>query len=162
MRNKGALIFFCRKGVAVEECIWTSFSKKVAVRPGSFKPERVSICCVYQDPVGFDVAVARRIPRVSKRMVSVVRRNWDAFGQEPNNLSQLIQVLPSFPYPFDITGKLFGLRDLLHFSQFLNIASTDSNSWISSPRRLFTRVDAVSSFGISTGKGKPPRRDICL
>ena len=33
---------------------------------------------------------------------------------------------------------------------------------MSSPRRLFARVDAVSSFGISTRKGKPPRRDICL
>ena len=98
------------------------------MRPGSFKPERAPICCVYQDPVGFDVTVARRAPRPHEWMVSVVRRKLDAFSEKPDNLSQLIQVLPSFPYPLDILRKLLGLRDLLHFSQFLNIASTDSNS----------------------------------
>jgi len=86
------------------------------------------MCCVYQDPVGFDMTIAGRAPRADEWMVSVVRRKWDAFGQKPDNFSQLIQILPSFPHPLDIPGKLLGLRDLLHFSQFLNIASTDSNS----------------------------------
>jgi len=98
------------------------------VCPGPFKPERVLICCVYQHPVGFNVAVARRVPRSDEWMVSVVRWKRGALGQKPDNLSQLIQILPSFPHPLDIPGKLLGLRDLLHFSQFLNIASTDSNS----------------------------------
>jgi len=98
------------------------------VRPGPFKPERVLICCVYQDPVGFNGAVARRVPRSDEWMVSVVRWKRGALGQKPDNFSQLIQILPSFPHPLDIPGKLLGLRDLLHFSQFLNIASTDSNS----------------------------------
>jgi hypothetical protein len=72
-KDKGALIILWRKGIAVDECSRTSFLKKVAVRPGPFKPERVPICCVYQDPVGFDVTVARRTPRTDEWMVSVIR-----------------------------------------------------------------------------------------
>ena len=98
-----------RKDIAVDECALTSFLKKVAVRPGSFKPERVPICCVYQDPVGFDVTVARWTPRTDEWMVSVARGKQGALSQKPDNLSQLIQVLPSFPHPFDIPGKLLGL-----------------------------------------------------
>jgi hypothetical protein len=142
---------------------WTiSFFEKVAVCAGPFKPKRIFVCSVKQDPVGFNVAVARWLPWSNQWMVSVVRWKRDVLGQKLDNLLQLLQVLPSFPHALDIPGKLPGLRDLLHFSQFLNIASKDSNSWMSSPRRLFSRVDAVSSFGIATGKGKPPRRDICL
>ena len=124
---KGALIILWRKGIAVDECSRTSFLKKVAVRPGSFKPEQVLICCVYQDPVGFDVTVARRTPRTDEWMVSVVRGKQGALSQKPDNFSQLIQVLPSFPHPLDIPGKLPSLRDLLHFSQFSNRASNESN-----------------------------------
>ena len=86
------------------------------------------ICSVNQDPVGFNVAVARRLPRSDEWMVSVVRWKRSALSQKLDNLLQLVQVLPSLPHALDIPGKLPGLRDLLHFSQFLNIASNDSNS----------------------------------
>jgi len=115
------------EGIAAGECSRTSFVKKVAVCTGSFKPERVPVCCVYQDPVGFNMAVARWLPRSNERMISAVRWKWDTLSQKPNDLLQLAQTLSSFPHPLDVSGKLLGLRDLLHFSQFLNIASTDSN-----------------------------------
>jgi len=84
-------------------------SKARTVRPGPPKPERVLICCVYQDPVGFNVAVARRVPRSDEWMISVVRWKQGALSQKPDHLSHLIQGLPSFPHPFDIPGKLIGL-----------------------------------------------------
>ena len=95
---------------------------------GPFKPKRVAFCSVNQDPVGFNVAVARWLPRSHEWMVSEVRWKRDALGQKLDNLLQLVQVLPSLAHALDILGKLPGLRDLLHFSQFLNIASKDSNS----------------------------------
>ncbi len=102
--------------------------EKVAVFSGPFKPKRVALCRVNQDPIGFNVAVTRSLPRSQEWMVSAVRWKRDARGQKLNNLLQLVQVLPSFPHELDIPGKLLGLRDLLYFSQFLNIASKDSNS----------------------------------
>jgi len=110
------------------DCWTILFFEKVAVCAGTFKPKRVVFCGVNQDPVGFDVAVARWLPRSHEWMVSVVRWKRDVLYQKLNNLLQLVQVLPSFPHALDIPGKLPGLRDLLHFSQFLNIASKDSNS----------------------------------
>src|SRR3989304_5531617 len=105
-----------------------SFFEKVAVCAGPFKPKRVALCSVNQDPIGFNVAVTRSLPRSHEGMVSVVRWKRGTLGQKLNSLLQLVQVLPSFPHELDIPGKLPGLRDLLHFSQFLNIASKDSNS----------------------------------
>ena len=58
----------------------------------------------------------------------MVRWKRSTLGQQLDNLLQLVQVLPSFPHALDIPGKLPGLRDLLHFSQLLNIASNDLNS----------------------------------
>ena len=87
----------------------TSFLKKVAVSAGPFKPERVFICRVDQDPVGFNVAVARRVLRSDEWMISVVRWKQATLSQKPDHLSQLIQGLPSFPHPLDIPGKLLGL-----------------------------------------------------
>ena len=108
---------------------WTiSFLEKVAVRTGPFKPKRVFVRSVNQDPVGFNVAVARRLPRSDEWMVSVVRWKRSALGQKLDNLLQLVQILSSFPHALDIPGKLPGLRDLIHFSHFLSIASKDSNS----------------------------------
>ena len=87
---KGALIILWRKGIAVAECSRTSFLKKIAVRPGSFKPERAPICCVYQNPVGFDVTVARRTPRTDEWMVSIVRGKQGALSQKPDHASRLL------------------------------------------------------------------------
>jgi len=72
--------------VSFEEQVVTwwaiSFPEKVAVGAGAFKPKRVPLRGVDQDPVGFDVAVARRLPRANQSMVPVFRRNWSALGQE--------------------------------------------------------------------------------
>ncbi len=94
---------------------------------GPFKAKRVDFRSVNQDPVGLNVAVARRLPRSHERMVSTVGWKRDALGQKLDHLLQFVQVFPSFPHAFDIPGKMPGLRDLFHFSQFLNIASKDSN-----------------------------------
>ena len=139
-----------------------SFFEEVAVCTGSFKSKRGFICGIDQNPVGFKVAVARWLPRSAEWMVSVVRWEWSVFDQKFDNFLQLAKIFSSSPHALDIPGKLFGLRDLLHFSQFLNMASKDSNSRMSSPRRLLSRVEAVSLFGIATGKGRPPRMEICL
>ena len=77
------------QGIRGKECRRTSFLEKVAVRAGPFKPKRVLICCVYQDPVGFNVAVTRWLPRSDEWMVSVVRWKWGALGQKPDNFLQL-------------------------------------------------------------------------
>jgi hypothetical protein len=47
------------------------FFKEVAVRTGSFKPKRLLIDRINQDPVGFDVAVACWLPWPRERVVSV-------------------------------------------------------------------------------------------
>ena len=132
------------------------------MRAGPFKSKRGFICGVNQDPVGFNVAITRWLPRSGEWMVSVVRWKWSVLSQKFDNFLQLAQVLSPSPHALGIPGKLLGLRDLLHFSQFLNMASKDSNSSMSSPRRLFSRVAAVSLFGIATWKGRPPRMEICL
>lgn len=85
-----------------------------------------------------------------------------ALSQKLDDCLEFLQILASLSHAFDIAGKLLGLGDFLHFSQSLNIASNDSNSWMSSPRRLFFKAEAVSLFGMATEKGRPPRRDICL
>ena len=95
---------------------------------GPLKPKRVAFRSVNQDPIGFNVAVTRWLPRSHEWMVSVARWKRDAPSQKLDNLLQLVQVFPSFPHALDISGKLPGLQDPLHFSQFLNIASKDSNS----------------------------------
>jgi len=110
------------------DCWTISFFEKVAVCAGPLEPKRVAFGSVNQDPVGFNVAVARWLPRSHEWMVSVVRWKRDALGQKFDNLLQLVQVFPSFPHALDIPGKLPGLRDPLHFSKFLNIVSKDSNS----------------------------------
>ena len=75
-----------QEGLAANECSRTSFFKKVAVRLGPFKPERVLIWCVYQDPVGFNMTVARRAPRSDEWMVSIVRWKRGTLSQKPDNL----------------------------------------------------------------------------
>src|SRR4030042_607743 len=109
------------------DCWMISFFEKVAVCASPFEQKRVAFRSVNQDPVGFNVAVARWLPRSHEWMVSVVRWKRDALDQKFDNLLQLVQVLPSFPHALDIPGKRPGLHDPLHFSQFLNIASKDSN-----------------------------------
>jgi hypothetical protein len=117
----------CRRGFR-GDCDWILSLEKVAVGSGSFKPERVLIRCVYQDPVRFNVTITRWVPRADEWMVSVVRRKLGASSEALDDFSQFLQVPSSLPHPFNIAGKLLGLRDLLHFSQSLNMASTDSNS----------------------------------
>ncbi len=154
------IFFFGRPKVSVLRTI--SFLEKVTMRTGAFKAKRIFVCGINQDPICFDMAVARWLPRSHEWMVSAPGRKWETFSKMFDNFLQLTQVLPSFPHALDIPGELRSLRDLFHFSQFLNMASKESNSSMSSPRRLFSRVETVSSFGIATGKGRPPRRDICL
>jgi len=105
------------------------FFEKVAVRAGSFKPKWFVIDCINQDPVGFHVAVAGWLHRSRQRMVSVVWWKWGALSSKLHDFPKFLQIFTSFPHSFDLPGKLSGLGDLLHFSQSLDIASNDSNSW---------------------------------
>ena len=69
---------------------WTiSFFEKVAVCAGPFKSKRGFICGVNQDPVGFNVAITRWLPRFGEWMVSVVRWKWSVLSQKFDNFLQL-------------------------------------------------------------------------
>jgi len=94
----------------------------------AFEPERTLVRGVDQDPVSFDVAVARWLPRPNQCMFSVFGLKRGTLGQELDDFPQLVEILPPFPHALDIAGELFGLRDPLHFSQLSNIASNESNS----------------------------------
>jgi len=80
------------------------------VRAGSLKSKRFVIRRVDQNPVRFDVTIARGLPRPGEGMVPINRRKRRSFGQKPDNFLKLTQVLASFPHASRVSDKLAGLR----------------------------------------------------
>ena len=59
-----------------------SFLKKVAVCTGAFKSEGIFVCSTNQDPICFDMAIARWLPRSQEWMVSESSLKWDPPRQD--------------------------------------------------------------------------------
>ena len=94
----------------------------------SFKPNRIIICGIDQDPVGFDMAIMRWFPLSNKGMIPVLGVKLSPGGELSHNGLKFYEVFPASPHLLDIAGELGGLRDPFHFFQLSNMASIDSNS----------------------------------
>ena len=110
-----------------ERATW-SLREQIAVRTGSLQSQRIRICCVDQNPVGFNVAVTRRLPRASEGVVTVFPRKAVASRESSHDHLQFPKVLAPSSHQLHVSRELRRLRDGLHFSQLSNISSSESNT----------------------------------
>jgi len=76
------------------------------MRPSTDQVQVVPIDLIYQQPIGFDVAVAEVLPVAAKRVILAAWRQWAPFNQERKHLAQPRHVLAAFLRKFHIAPKL--------------------------------------------------------
>jgi hypothetical protein len=66
--------------------------KKIAMRPGPFKPHMIFFEGIDQDPIRFEVAVSATGELASQWMIVQFRRQWLCINQQVENTFQLPHV----------------------------------------------------------------------
>ena len=79
---------------------------------GSFEPHFVFRASVYQNPIGFDVAISPTLPSTFQGVVLILRRQRFPREKDLDNRDKLLLTLALLDESFDVPLELRGLREL--------------------------------------------------
>lgn len=99
----------------------------------AFQAQRLGIAGVNENPIRFDVAVARAAPISPQCMISMPGSQSLALRKLPDNLLELGNIFASLCHPPHVLDEPSGLPKLFHFFQLANIFSRESNDSTPSP-----------------------------
>ena len=132
------------------------------MRTQSLKNKQVAFDSVNKNPIRLYMTIAMMMPFASQRMVSAFMRQLLPSGKNGDYFPQGIYVFALCLSQFVIFLKL--IRPLNTSQRLSSLKSSSTFAALCRPRPFLESLNAlaVSSLGISTSKGIPRRRIICL
>jgi len=138
------------------------FFEQVTVGAAPLKIKRIFILPVDEQPVWLNVTISRPYSGTSQCVVTMFRIKHLSVRNLPDDFFQLLNILASFFYFFEVFPELTGLKNGFHLSQLSKSFSTLSNDVRLIPFSESSRAFRVVAFGIATSNGSPRFKVICV